>query len=170
MMHRFSSRKGFTLIELMIVIAIIAILAAILVPNFIRARAQGQLTSCKSNLKNIGTALEMYATDNLGRYPKTGEAGTKLTTEDGTQQAYLKTIPTCPSAGMITYKYEASSNPDVYTLCCGGSGNGNHSAAGCQKDFPAFSASCGLIENEQAARQNFGKVPTFGGTLLSGKK
>ena len=57
-------RAGFTLIELMIVIAIIAILAAILVPNFIRARAQGQLTACKSNLKNIGTALEMYSTDN----------------------------------------------------------------------------------------------------------
>ena len=56
-------RGGFTLIELMIVIAIIAILAAILVPNFIRARAQGQLTACKSNLKNIGTAMEMYSTD-----------------------------------------------------------------------------------------------------------
>ena len=69
MMRR--SRKGFTLIELMIVIAIIAILAAILVPNFIRARAQGQLTACKSNLKNIGTALEMYSTDNGGRFPTT---------------------------------------------------------------------------------------------------
>ena len=65
----FRLRKGFTLIELMIVIAIIAILAAILVPNFIRARAQSQLTSCKSNLKNIGTALEMYFTDHNGQYP-----------------------------------------------------------------------------------------------------
>ena len=62
-------RGGFTLIELMIVIAIIAILAAILVPNFIRARAQGQLTACKSNLKNIGTAMEMYSTDWSGKYP-----------------------------------------------------------------------------------------------------
>ena len=60
-------RGGFTLIELMIVIAIIAILAAILVPNFIRARAQGQLTACKSNLKNIGTAMEMYSTDWSGK-------------------------------------------------------------------------------------------------------
>lgn len=172
MMHRFSSRKGFTLIELMIVIAIIAILAAILVPNFIRARAQGQLTSCKSNLKNIGTALEMYATDNLGRYPDASAAGSKLTTADGGQQAYLKTIPTCPSAGEVTYMYAVHSNPDVYTLYCQGSGNGgNHAAAGCTNNFPAFSASCGLIENEQAAKQNFGSDWKLeGGTLLSGKK
>ncbi len=168
MMHRFSSRKGFTLIELMIVIAIIAILAAILVPNFIRARAQGQLTSCKSNLKNIGTALEMYATDNLGRYPGGSAAGAKLTTADGGQQAYLKTIPSCPSAGNVTYMYTVSSNPDVYTLYCGGT---NHTAAGCQKNFPAFSASCGLIENEQAAKQNFGSDWKLeGGTKLEGKK
>lgn len=167
MMHRFSSRKGFTLIELMIVIAIIAILAAILVPNFIRARAQGQLTSCKSNLKNIGTALEMYATDNLGRYPREG-VEEKLTSDVGGQQAYLKDIPRCPSAGKSTYAYIATQNPDVYTLYCSGS---NHTAAGCQENFPGFSAACGLVENEQAAKQLLGSDAKFtGGTVLTNKK
>lgn len=62
-MRRSPRSSGFTLIELMIVIAI---LAAILVPNFIRARAQGQFTACKSNLKNVGVALEMYSSDHAG--------------------------------------------------------------------------------------------------------
>ena len=134
-MHRISSRKGFTLIELMIVIAIIAILAAILVPNFIRARAQGQLTACKSNLKNIGTACEMYSTDNGGRYPA---AKTGLT------PSYLKTIPSCPSAGQDTYTYESAMNPDAYTVYCAGS---NHTSAGTQGGYPQFNAFQGLVEN-----------------------
>lgn len=144
MMHRVSSRKGFTLIELMIVIAIIAILAAILVPNFIRARAQGQVTSCKSNLKNIGTACEMYATDNGGRYPKTLD---DLKKEANGQQPYMKSLPKCPSAGTMTYSYSYRANPDVYTMYCSGS---NHTAAGCDADYPKFTATMGLIENKGA--------------------
>lgn len=144
MMHRVSSRKGFTLIELMIVIAIIAILAAILVPNFIRARAQGQVTSCKSNLKNIGTACEMYATDNGGRYPKTLD---DLKKEANGQQPYMKSLPKCPSAGTMTYAYSYHANPDVYTMYCSGS---NHTAAGCDTDYPKFTATMGLIENKGA--------------------
>ncbi|MGM9999197.1 MAG: type II secretion system protein [Candidatus Bruticola sp.] len=146
MMHRVSSRKGFTLIELMIVIAIIAILAAILVPNFIRARAQGQVTSCKSNLKNIGTACEMYATDNGGRYPQDLN---KLTVSAQGQQPYLKQIPKCPSTGTSDpyNSYTSSMNPDVYTIFCQGS---NHTAAGCEADYPKFTATQGLIENQAA--------------------
>lgn len=147
MMHRVSSRKGFTLIELMIVIAIIAILAAILVPNFIRARAQGQVTSCKSNLKNIGTACEMYATDNGGRYPKTLDA---LLDPGTASQPYLKQIPKCPSQGTstpYTQSYKSDSNPDVYTVYCSGT---NHTAAGCEADYPKFTATQGLIENQLA--------------------
>ena len=59
--------RGFTLIELLVVIAIIAILAAILFPVFARARMKAQQTACVSNLKQIGTALAMYASDWGGR-------------------------------------------------------------------------------------------------------
>ena len=56
-------RTGFTLIELLVVIAIIAILAAILFPVFARAREKARQTSCLSNLKQLGTALQMYTQD-----------------------------------------------------------------------------------------------------------
>jgi prepilin-type N-terminal cleavage/methylation domain-containing protein len=126
--------KGFTLIELMIVIAIIAILAAILVPNFLRARAQGQLTACKSNLKNIGTAMEMYSTDNQGRYP----SGLSIITP-----SYLKTIPTCASAGLATYSYTFTKVPDCYTTWC----NGSFHTPMTSTNFPQYDAIQGLYEN-----------------------
>lgn len=78
-------RRGFTLIELLVVIAIIAILAAILFPVFARAREAARATACKSNLKQIGNAVLMYAQDydenlpfnpyqggNARRYPTNG--------------------------------------------------------------------------------------------------
>jgi prepilin-type N-terminal cleavage/methylation domain-containing protein/prepilin-type processing-associated H-X9-DG protein len=63
--------RAFTLIELLVVIAIIAILAAILFPVFAKAREAGRAASCKSNLKQIGTAFMMYAQD----YDETGVFG-----------------------------------------------------------------------------------------------
>ena len=149
MMHSIVSRKrsGFTLIELMIVIAIIAILAAILVPNFVRARAQGHLTACKSNLKNIGTALEMYSTDHAGRYPLTA-TGLQQALTTGNNGGYLKTIPTCPAAGSITYTYTSTSTPEIYTVYCNGS---NHTVLDVSANYPQFNSLQGLIENQNTS-------------------
>jgi prepilin-type N-terminal cleavage/methylation domain-containing protein/prepilin-type processing-associated H-X9-DG protein len=64
-----SKRVGFTLIELLVVIAIIAILAAILFPVFAQAREKARSTNCLSNMKQLGTAVIMYANDYDGAYP-----------------------------------------------------------------------------------------------------
>jgi prepilin-type N-terminal cleavage/methylation domain-containing protein/prepilin-type processing-associated H-X9-DG protein len=56
-------RPGFTLIELLVVIAIIAILAAILFPVFAQAREKARSTTCMSNMKQLGTGLQMYFQD-----------------------------------------------------------------------------------------------------------
>jgi len=63
------TRSGFTLIELLVVIAIIAILAAILFPVFARARESARRANCLSNLKQLGTAFQMYAQDWEETYP-----------------------------------------------------------------------------------------------------
>lgn len=68
-MQRPHRPRGFTLIELLVVIAIIAILAAILFPVFARAREQARKTTCLSNLKQIGTAMQMYVQDYDETFP-----------------------------------------------------------------------------------------------------
>jgi prepilin-type processing-associated H-X9-DG protein/prepilin-type N-terminal cleavage/methylation domain-containing protein len=64
-----SRRAGFTLIEILIVIAIIILLAAILFPAFSRARASAKRASCQSNLKQLELAFAQYINDNDSRYP-----------------------------------------------------------------------------------------------------
>src|SRR5450759_2619705 len=77
-----SKRTGFTLIELLVVIAIIAILAAILFPVFARARAKAQQTVCLSNLKQIGLAFMMYASDWKQKLPGHRACGSAYTDPD----------------------------------------------------------------------------------------
>lgn len=88
--------RGFTLIELLVVIAIIAILAAILFPVFARARENARKSTCQSNLKQIGTAFNMYLQDYDGMHV-TYYGGTLLWVEK--VEPYVKNsgVFLCPS-------------------------------------------------------------------------
>ena len=117
-----------------VITAIVIGLALFILPNFLRARACGQLCACKSNLKNIGTALEMYAADNEKKYPP------EL---DRITPNYLKVIPTCASAGRNTYLYKQNEDPDAYTVLCNGS---YHITITNRPNYPQYDSIQGLIE------------------------
>jgi prepilin-type N-terminal cleavage/methylation domain-containing protein/prepilin-type processing-associated H-X9-DG protein len=70
--------RGFTLIELLTVIVIIAILASLLFPVFGRAQEKGNRTKCLSNLRQWGTAMTSYLSDNSGKFPEEGVVGAVL--------------------------------------------------------------------------------------------
>jgi prepilin-type N-terminal cleavage/methylation domain-containing protein len=106
-MNRFKRNKGFTLVEIMIVVLIIGILLAIAVPNFIKARENSRTRTCIANLRQFEAAKEQWAMEN-----KKGSADVPLGTD--LSPNYMKSIPTCPSGG--TYTIGAiSTNPTCST-------------------------------------------------------
>ena len=94
MKNRTSRNSGFTLVEIMIVVAIIGLLAAIAIPNFVRARTQSQKNACINNLRQIDGSVQQWALEN-----KKAASATVGFTDI---QPYLKNSVLCPAAGSDT--------------------------------------------------------------------
>jgi prepilin-type N-terminal cleavage/methylation domain-containing protein len=94
-----SRRQGFTLVEIMIVVAIIGLLAAIAIPNFVRARQTSQTNACINNLRQIDGAIQQWALENH----KQGTDGVTLANLTGflgrSASAAINVDITCPAGG-----------------------------------------------------------------------
>jgi general secretion pathway protein G len=105
-------QAGFTLIELMVVIAILGVLTAILIPNFMRARSQSQLARCQLDLRNIAAGLELYYVQNQN-YP--AQAGWDSALIAGN---YMRAIPTSP-VDQASYGYATNVGQNSFVLSDG---------------------------------------------------
>ena len=90
-----SRKAGFTLVEIMNVVANIGLLAAIAIPNFVKARTASQKSACIANLKQIDGAKATWALEN-----KKTSADTPLTTDLYGATKYIRDEPTCPASGV----------------------------------------------------------------------
>lgn len=109
--------KAFTLVEIMIVVAIIALLAAVAIPNFVKSRRQTRLSACINNMRVIDNAIQQHLLANdMGDNQYGSVALTDITGEGN----FIVVAPKCPAAAGAAYTIDAQG------VHCPSSGVDNH--------------------------------------------
>ena len=107
--------RGFTLIEILVVVVIIGILGAIIVPNLLSRPDQARITAAQTDLRQLGTALDMYRLDNY-QYPSTEQGLDALVQrpsgfpepKNWNPDGYIKTLPADPWGSPYVYERRSS--------------------------------------------------------------
>ena len=126
----FKESAGFTLTELLVVIVIIGIIAAIAIPNLLNAIDRGKQKRTMADLRSLGTAVESYSIDN-SYYPV---AANFAALETSVEPIYIRTAPEEDGWG---HTFTVSCATGEYTLCSGGKDGGHctNDAGGAQQSF-----------------------------------
>ena len=151
--RRTLTTRGFTLIELMIVIGLISVLAAVMLPNFRRGRSLADQTACGAQVRGIAATVLMYQNDNAGRAPleSTVSAGANASATPGSGDArfskYLPKTPTCPVSqkNYIYTLYKSASGIVGWQVYCdaAGSAAGYHAEVNSPTGFPRWCTNLG---------------------------
>lgn len=130
------NRRGFTLIELVVVLLILAILAAMIVPRFISRTEDAKVAKAASDLASLRSALDQFRID-VGRYPTTEENLDALRSAPGDASGWkgpyiAKAVPPDPWQNPYIYEYPGADGQDSFVLMSNGAdgqpgGEGNDS-------------------------------------------
>ncbi len=167
---RIKLRHGFTLVELLIVIAIIAVLVSILLPAVSRARQAAQTVQCQSSLKDIALAIMQHASNRMGRGPGGGQRTTPTSASMGWEDIlnceYYKNVNYVPrllSGSTVNFKLSCPvagganflTNARIYAI--------NNYLTGPKSSGPPVSYGLGLQHPQPAEMDSYYKItsPTF---------
>ncbi len=117
-----SRAKGFTLIEIMVVVVILGVLGALIIPNIIGRPDEARVTAARSDIQQIGNALELYRLDN-GQYPSSDQGLNALVEEPAgypearnwNSEGYLKRLPVDPWGEPYLY-FNEDRSIEVYSF------------------------------------------------------